>query len=512
LTAVTRGVRLLAALRGLTGRKRLAAAFILGVVSALALPPVHALPLLLVAFPGLLALLDGATPRRAFWTGCCFAIGHHLVGLYWITEAILFDAAHFWWLVPFAVPFLSAVLAPFIAIPCILAARTPKGWPRVLVLAGSWTLFSLAQQFTATGFPWNVFGSVWGIPGPVGDVMIQPAAFVGVHGLTLATILLACVPALGRRAMIGGAAMLFAWAGLGAYRLESHATAPVGLTVVLVQGNVAQGQKADRSFSIDMFRRHLMLTEQGVSEANGKPTLVIWPETASPFLVESDAAARAAIAEAAAGPAMIGSLRFDEHRRVRNSLVAVFGPGPAVATYDKWHLVPFGEYIPDWTPVPLKILPGEGLAKGAGPSTIRMPGVPPAGALICYEAIFPGFVVDEADRPDWMVNITNDAWFGNSSGPRQHLAAVRMRAVEEGLPVMRAANTGISAAFDAHGRELGRLGMGEQGVLLVDLPGKLPPTLFGRLGLYAPLALALGVSLTGWAGSRRRTESELVNV
>jgi apolipoprotein N-acyltransferase len=209
---------------------------------------------------------------------------------------------------------------------------------------------------------------------------------------------------------------------------------------------------------------------------------------------------------------MIGSLRFDEHRRVRNSLVAVFGPGPAVATYDKWHLVPFGEYIPDWTPVPLKILPGEGLAKGAGPSTIRMPGVPPAGALICYEAIFPGFVVDEADRPDWMVNITNDAWFGNSSGPRQHLAAVRMRAVEEGLPVMRAANTGISAAFDAHGRELGRLGMGEQGVLLVDLPGKLPPTLFGRLGLYAPLALALGVSLTGWAGSRRRTESELVNV
>jgi apolipoprotein N-acyltransferase len=126
-----------------------------------------------------------------------------------------------------------------------------------------------------------------------------------------------------------------------------------------------------------------------------------------------------------------------------------------------------------------------------------MPGVPPAGALICYEAIFPGFVVNEADRPDWMVNITNDAWFGNSSGPRQHLAAVRMRAVEEGLPLMRAANTGITAGFDARGRELGRLGMGEQGVLLIKLPGKLPPTLFSRFGLWIPLGLAVVATLAG---------------
>ena len=490
-------MRLRLRLAALQGWRFGATAAGLGVVSALALPPIGAVPLLLLAFPGLLALLDGAGPRRALWAGFWFAIGHHMVGLYWITEAIMFDAARFWWLVPIAVPFLSAVLAPFMFIPCILAARTRAGWPRALVLAGSWTLLSLAQQFVATGFPWNVFGSVWGLPGVVGDVFIQPAAWVGVHGLTLATLLLACTPALGRRSMAGGLAALALWAGIGTWRLAAPAGPAPDLTVVLVQGNVAQGQKFDRAFAVSMFQRHLALTAKGVAEAAGKPTLVVWPETASPFLVASDADARAAIAAAADGPAMVGTIRFDAQHRPRNSLVAVSGPGPVVARYDKWHLVPFGEYIPDWVPVPLKLLPGEGLAKGSGPATIRMPGVPPAGALICYEAIFPGFVVNEADRPDWMVNITNDAWFGNSSGPRQHLAAVRMRAVEEGLPVMRAANTGISAGFDAHGRELGRLGMGEQGVLLIPLPGKLPPTLFSRLGLWCPLILASLTVLLG---------------
>ena len=478
-------------LAGLRGRRQLLAAVLLGVLSALALPPLHALPALLVAFPGLLALMRSARPGRAFWLGCCFAMGHHVVGLYWITEAILFDADRFWWLVPFAVPFLSSVLAPFFGIPCAVASLRPPGWSRVLVLAGSWTLMSLLQQFTATGFPWNVFGSVWGVPGVIGDVMIQPAALVGVHGLTLATLLLACTPALGRRAMAGGLAVLVLWGGFGLWRLAQPAGAAPGLAVVLVQGNVAQGQKSSRAFAVDMFDRHLALTAQGVARAAGRPTLVVWPETASPFLVQSDAAARAAIAEVARGPAMIGSIRFDDQGRPRNSLVAIDGPGPAVAIYDKWHLVPFGEYIPDWVPVPLKLLPGEGLAKGIGPSTLRLGNVPPAGALICYEAIFPGFVVDEADRPAWMVNITNDAWFGNSSGPRQHLAAVRMRAVEEGLPVMRAANTGISAGFDAYGRELGRLGMGEQGVLVIELPGFLPPTLSSHYALWTPFALAL---------------------
>ena len=129
---------------------------------------------------------------------------------------------------------------------------------------------------------------------------------------------------------------------------------------------------------------------------------------------------------------------------------------PSRGVYDKWHLVPFGEYIPDWLPLPIMVMPGNGFAAGPGPRTLHVPGLPPFGALICYEAIFPGEIVDRDDRPAWLVNVTNDAWFGNSTGPRQHLAAARMRAVEEGLPLLRAANTGISAAFDAHGHELGQ--------------------------------------------------------
>ena len=139
--------------------------------------------------------------------------------------------------------------------------------------------------------------------------------------------------------------------------------------------------------------------------------------------------------------------------------------------YDKWHLVPFGEYQPDWLPLGLQVVPGGGFARGPGPRTLHIPGLPAVGALICYEAIFPSQVVDPNDRPDWMVNVTNDAWFGNSTGPRQHLAAARFRAVEEGLPLMRAANTGISAGFDARGHELGRLDPQVTGILSTAITG-----------------------------------------
>jgi apolipoprotein N-acyltransferase len=498
-------MRLFSALRGLTGRRADFAAIGLGALSAFALPPLHVLPVLLLAIPGLLALLDGASARLAFRRGFWFGFGHHMLGLYWITEAILFEAARFWWLVPLAVPALSAVLALFIALPCALAAKVRPGLPRVLVLAGGWAAAGVAQQFVATGFPWNPFGSVWAIPGTLGDVALQPAAWIGVHGLTLLTLLLAATPALGRRAVGLGLSLLLLVLAWGAGRLAEPARPSPDLTVVLVQGNVIQGQKSNRDAYMENFKRHLTLTETGVGQANGQPTVVVWPETASPFLVDRDAGARAAVAESAAGPAFIGALRFDQNGRLRNSLIGVYGPGPVAGIYDKWHLVPFGEYIPDWLPLPIKILPGVGFAKGEGPKTLRLPGIPPAGALICYEAIFSGQIVDEADRPSWLVNVTNDSWFGNSSGPRQHLAAARMRAVEEGLPIMRAANTGITAGFDAHGHELGRLDMGERGVLLVHLPGAMPPTFFARNGMVVPLALALACLGAGlWMERRQR--------
>ena len=234
---------------------------------------------------------------------------------------------------------------------------------------------------------------------------------------------------------------------------------------MLAQGNVAEGQKWDRALALAIFRRYLDLTRQGVEEAGAaqapagatKPAIVVvWPESASQFLLQADPAARAAIMEASrpAVAALIGSVRFTSGGypsgpgdRPRNSLIAIGRDAAVTGLYDKWHLVPFGEYQPSWAPLPVQIVPGGGFAAGPGPATLHLPGLPATGPLICYEAIFPGQVIDRADRPAWIVNITNDAWFGNSTGPRQHLAAARMRAVEEGLPLMRAANTGISAGF-----------------------------------------------------------------
>ncbi len=489
-----------------TKRRPSLSALVLGALSALALPPVFALPVLLLSIPGLLILLgDAPSWRRAAWIGWCFGVGLYILGLYWITEAILIEAARFWWLVPLAVPGLAAVLGVFVAATCALAWFARPGWPRAAALAGAWVLADLARQFVATGFPWNPWGSVWAIPNGFGDVMQQPAAWVGVHGLTLLTLLLAATPALGRRGMALGTAGLIAWAGFGLWRLSTPIIPAPPLAVVLVQGNVPQGQKQDRAFALASFNRYLALTREGVTEAGATPTVVVWPETASPFLVARDANARAAIAEAAKGPALIGSIRWDAGDRPRNALIALLGAGPPVAIYDKWHLVPFGEYQPDWANIGIQLIPGRGLAPGPGPRTLHVPGLPPVGALICYEAIFPAQVVDEADRPDWMVNVTNDAWFGNSTGPRQHLAAARMRAVEEGLPLLRAANTGISAGFDAFGREQARLGMNQAGVLVIKLPGRLPPTPFSRYGLWLPgLLAALALAAAALAGRRTR--------
>jgi len=477
------------------------AACVLGALSAAALPPVTAIPVLLLTIPGLLILLGSrAGWRGAAWMGFWFGFGLHLVGLYWITEAILFEAAQFWWLVPLAVPGLSVVLALFIAVPCALAWLARPGWPRVLVLAGGWTLADLLRQFTATGFPWNPLGSVWELPGRIGDVFIQPAAWVGVHGLTLLTLLLVATPALGRRAMVGGLAGLVLWAGFGVSRLGQPTSPAPDLTAVLVQGDIPQGEHIDAEFARRDFQHHLELTAQGVARLGTAPRVAIWPETASLYLLATDSNARSAIVDAAGGPGLIGTFRFDAQGRPRNSLMAITSGGPPVAVYDKWHLVPFGEYAPTWIPISIPTLPNGGMAAGTGPKTFHVPGLPPVGVLICYEAIFPAQIVDEADRPDWLVNVTNDAWFGNSTGPRQHLAAVRMRAVEEGLPVMRAANTGITAGFDAFGHEIARIGMNRSGVIDVSLPGRLPATPFARDGLWIPtwlglLSVALGAMI-----------------
>ncbi len=544
-------------------------------LAAAALPPVCAIPVLLVATPGLLALIDGTPgPASAARRGWWFGFGNNLLGLYWVTEAIMIEAARFWWLVPLAVPALAALLAAFIAVPAAVARLARRGWPRVFALAGGWVLANQAQQFIGTGFPWNPWGSVWEMPGLAGDMMIQPAAWIGVPGLTLLTVLLSALPTLGWRWRTAGAVVLVAWmaagfarlqtplppppgvaavelapdetrtpgvgalgvgasgvgasgvvasgvgaSGMGASGLPTPDTSAAGIKVVLVQGDIAEGQKWSPALAEHIFDHYLSLTREGVAQAGQGPAVVVWPETASPYLLQTDVVARAAIAEATGHrPALVGSVRFDRDNRPRNSLFAVLPDGTLGGVYDKWHLVPFGEYQPSWFPLPIQVVPGGGFQFGPGPRTLHLPGpvpgLPAVGPLICYEAIFPGQAVDEADRPGWMVNVTNDAWFGNSAGPRQHLAAARMRAVEEGLPLLRAANTGISAAFDPRGHELARLGMNRSGVLVVDLPAALPPPVFARFGLLVPdlmslFALGLGLMAPGGATFRSRTSKHL---
>jgi apolipoprotein N-acyltransferase len=491
----------LAALHGLRADL---AAFFLGALAAAALPPFYAIPVLLVSVPGLLALLNAApsvwvAARRGWW----FGLGHHVLGLYWITEAILFEAARFWWLVPLAVPAVAAVLALFIAGACLVARLAAPGWPRAATLAGAWALTDLARQFVLTGFPWNPWGSAWEVPGPIGDVLIQPAALVGVHGLTLATVFLAAIPTLGRRWWLAGGTFFTAWVAFGVVRLQ-QAVPPQPLTVVLEQGNVAQGQKFDQALAARIFRHYLDLSSLAAAHP---PAVEVWPETAFPGLLDLDEPARRLIEQMNGGtPSLVGSVRFGQDRRPRNSVFAVVDGGNIAGVYDKWHLVPFGEYIPAWLPLPIMVLPGQGFAPGPGPRTLHVPGLPPVGPLICYEAIFSGEIVDRDDRPAWLMNITNDAWFGNSTGPRQHLAAARMRAVEAGLPLLRAANTGISAAFDAHGRELGRIEMQTSGTMSVTLPGALPPTFYARFGLLVPTMAGFVALLIGAGGGKMRWE------
>ena len=245
--------------------------------------------------------------------------------------------------------------------------------------------------------------------------------------------------------------------------------------------------------------------------------MVVWPETASPFLLAQDPDAKRLVAEALppGGVLLAGTVRGEWGedrvlRRVFNSLVALDEDGEVAALTDKFHLVPFGEYMPLAGLIPIRmVVGGMDFSAGPGPTTVSVPGLPPFGVLICYEVIFPG-AVTPVPRPAWLLNITNDAWFGFSSGPWQHLAAARMRAAEEGLPLVRAAQTGISAVFDAQGRRLALLPLGTAGTLDVALPGALPPTLFSRFGLSIPAALAFLCLLAGVMGQRLASRRAIV--
>ncbi len=471
-------------------------AFLWGLASALGLPPVHLLPVLLFSVPALLRLIGEAkTWKQVALTGWLFGFGLGLAGLYWITEPILTEVATFWWLVPLAAPLLAMTVAFFTLIPAFAVWRMKPGFGRLLVFAGAWTASNLIQQFIFSGFPWNYWGTDWAIPGALGDVFIQPASLIGVQGLTLLTVLLAGMPLFQRRGLVALLAALLIWAGFGWERLQTPVAAS-GVTLALVQPDFPVPGSYDRA---SLFARWQSLLDMSQAGLNSGATAVIWPEAASPWLLDSDAAARQQLAMVTGtAPVLAGSLRRVSDTDFRNSLVVTDGPLPAVGIYDKWKLVPFGEYTPKW--IPLKIIPdmlGGGFTPGPGPETLHITGLPPVGPLICYEAIFSGQIVDEADRPAWLVNVTDDAWFGDSAGPRQHFADARLRAVEEGLPLARDANSGITAMFNAFGHVDAFLPLKSQGVLVISLPGSLREPFFARYGLAIPAMLTFVAIVCG---------------
>jgi len=485
-------------------RRPLLAALGLGAASALALPPLHAVPLLLLTLPGLLALLASApTWRRAALIGIVFGWGHHIVGLYWVTHALFTDLASWWWLVPLAAPGLAVPVALFTAIPALAAWAARPGWPRIAAFAGAWVLAELLRGFLFTGFPWNLLGTVWAFAA----LPLQPAAFIGVHGLSLLTVLLASLPALQSRRWAGaGVVVLVAWMAFGAWRLAEPAPPPQPVRLVLVQGNIAQDVKWQADQRMPIFQRYLALTElaaRAAREAEPQATIAaIWPETASPFLLAQDEQARrlAAATLPANSVLLAGAIRAEwaadgSLARVFNSLVGVGPDASVLGVADKVHLVPFGEYMPLGGLLPIRMVVG-GMDFSAGPGlrNLEIGALPPIGPLICYEVIFPGQVIGP-QRPDWLLNVTNDAWFGLSAGPFQHLAAARLRAVEEGLPMVRAAQTGISAVFDSRGRLQARLGLGQTGTVSAWLPAPEPPTIFAFQGLAIPVILSLALML-----------------
>lgn len=506
------------------GWRRFGLALAAGAVSALAQAPFHAAPVLFVTFPVLVWLLDGATnghPRGlrrllpAFAVGWWFGLGYFVAGIYWVGSAFLVEAETFAWMLPFAVLGLPAYLALFWGFGAVLARLVwSDGWPRVPALAVGLTAGEWLRGWALTGFPWNSVGQAVAAT----TVTAQAAALVGTWGLTLLGVLVfaapaALAPAARRRAgpfLVVVAAIAIAEIGYGAVRLGGAGDDLVpDVALRIVQPATTQADKWEPEQA-----RAVLDTLLALSDANLSPehpgilgvTHLIWPETALPFfLTESPEALVEIGALLPPGTTLLtGAPRFEGApgaRRYFNSVYVVNDAGQILDAYDKVHLVPWGEYLP------LASILGRlgldnltrmvgGFSSGSAARTLTVPGAPAAAILICYEVIFPGVGVDRDNRPGWIVNVTNDGWFGMTAGPYQHFHQVRIKAIEEGVPIARAANTGISGVIDPYGRVVAQLALGEDGVVDAPLPAALAPTIYSRFGegpalMMAAVALAV---------------------
>ncbi|MFM7443718.1 MAG: apolipoprotein N-acyltransferase [Tabrizicola sp.] len=483
----------------LVGKRRLVLSFALGALAALGQAPLGFWWATLAGLAGLVWLLQRVTDARgAFLVGLFAGAGYFGLALNWIVEPFLIDIARHGWMAPFAVLLLSFGLALFWAGAAVAARLFANP---VLGFAAAFTALEALRGVIFTGFPWAMLGHVW-----IGTPLDQLAALGGASLLSLVTLLAAALPLLFRwHGLAASALILAAVLGFGLWRLAQPLPAAGELAVRLVQPNAEQSEKWEAAKAQEFLDRLLAMT------AKDTPAdLTIFPETAVPYMLEYAPSVAAMVVAASEGKPVALGIQREEVGRFYNSLRVLEGTGTETARYDKAHLVPFGEYIPfgdlafDWFGLrAFAAQAGNTYSAGPGPRVLDLGRFGKVLPLICYEAIFPGYVNAAPERADWMRQITNDAWFGTLTGPFQHFAQARLRAVEQGLPLIRVANTGVTAVVDARGRVVDALPFGKMAALDTTIPGALPPTPYSRWGEFPVILLLAGFALAA-ATVRRR--------
>jgi apolipoprotein N-acyltransferase len=510
----------------LSGWRRLGAAALAGAIAALSMPPLGFLPALAVALPIAVWLLDGAvegpgrfawrTLRAAFGIGWAFGFGYFLAGLWWVGAAFTVETDEFIWLMPFGVLGLPLGLGLFHGFGFLIARLFwSGGGRRVFAFAAGLGLLEWLRSWVLTGFPWNSLGQALG----AFDATAQIASIIGLHGMTLITLMIfAAFAPLGARDAFWPrwrlpVLALAALAGIAAYGEWRLRTTPVAMVpdvkLRIMQPNISQREK-HRLSGQDVLTRYLALSDRAASAGVSglkDVTHLFWPESPFPFLLAREPQALAQVSAALRPATMLitGAVRAEDagpSPRYFNTIHVVGSDGVIAESYDKTHLVPFGEYLPLKRMFEaLRIrqfveIPG-GFEPGARRRPLSVKGLPAVWPLICYEAIFPREAAHGEQRPGVMVNVTNDGWFGITTGPHQHIAQARLRSVEQGIPLVRAANTGVSAVFDPLGRTVARLPLGVEGVLDSPLPRAISPPLYSHLGdLLAFLLFCLSFGLS----------------
>jgi apolipoprotein N-acyltransferase len=473
-------------LNSLSFRVRALLVFAAGAVMALSMPPTAWWPLLFFGLSFFYILLSPIKGWRAFFLGWLFGLGYFLVGLYWIGNALLVPGNTFLWVWPLAVLGLPVGLAIFTGAGCWLAARLAdlKTWRGYAALIVCLIFVEWLRGHIFTGFPWNLYGYGWAGHLP----MVQSVSLFGVYGLTLLTIAWCTLPgfllASGQSRKVVSFSTIVLLLSLGCFygwgwnRLNTNPPQSRDDVIVrVVQPNIPQDEKWDRELQVQNLQK--IVRQSSADFISGKTYAVIWPETAISDYVAKDKNAADFIRDSIFLPGrhgflISGVLRHEEDPdgkpRYSNSLVAYDTNLTPVATYNKSHLVPFGEYIPFQKFIPLKpVVQFSGFTPGDGIETQLVSGLPSFSGLVCYEVLFPGFVAEKTPRPEWIINVTNDSWYGDSPGPYQHLTKAVYRAVEEGLPLARAANTGVSAFIDSYGRIESKIGYNKTGYIDVAL-------------------------------------------